>query len=353
MNPHQYIELEKSILILPEDARNVVQCQTMSKKHISKQQAARINTKQRRYQERADASHTQTKSDGLVITRFARHAIVESTEHQRTHCSIRPDLDSLVAGDQVVWQTEGLRQGVVISRYPRKTVLGRPDKQGVLKPIAANITQLLIVIAPKPTVSWALLDSYLIIADYFHFETCIILNKVDLPCTEIQQRLAEEYQPLGYRLLFTGADDEGSTRALKTTLNQQTSIMVGQSGVGKSSLVARLLPQEQTIQTKTLSARTHLGQHTTSNASLYHVPSGGHLIDSPGVREFGLWHLPIADIAKGFREFKPYLSHCKFRNCHHIDTIGCALIAAVTTQKINQHRYDNYVRLVAQFAKPT
>ena len=126
---------------------------------------------------------------------------------------------------------------------------------------------------------------------------------------------------------------------------------MGQSGVGKSSLITRVLPLELGIQTAAISTRTDLGCHTTSNSCLYHIPTGGALIDSPGVREFGLWHMPVTEIAKGYREFRPYLSQCKFRNCNHRDTLGCALVTAVNNTLVSRNRYDNYVKISTQFAK--
>ena len=322
----------------------------MSKRRISDQQSARIEKKQKHYREPTKIENNTTIADGLIIRRFSRHAIVESIEGSRIHCSIRPNIDSLVAGDRVIWQTEGDRQGVVVSCYPRQSVLGRPDKRGLLKPVAANISQVMIVVAPKPEISWALLDSYLVMTEFLNLQACIVLNKIDLCAESLQQQL-QLYQQLGYTVLFTSKNNNEGYQDLQKSLDHQTSVFVGQSGVGKSSLISQILPLEANIQTAAISERTDLGCHTTSSSCLYHLPTGGALIDSPGVRDFGLWHMPAREIAKGYREFKPYLSHCKFRNCNHRDSKGCAIIAAVNNDLISHNRFENYVKISAQFSK--
>ena len=324
---------------------------SMSKRRISDQQSARIERKQKQYRQHAEIEHNGPTADGLVIRRFSRHALVESLTGTPIHCSIRPNIDSLVAGDRCVWLSTGKDQGVVVSRYPRQTVLGRPDKHNQLKPVAANISQVMIVVAPKPDISWVLLDSYLVMAEFLHLQACIVLNKVDLPCDKIQQQLMQDYEPLGYSILLTSQQDKKTPNPLEKILDRQTSVFVGQSGVGKSSLIAGILPLETSIQTGAISARTDLGTHTTNSSHLYHLPTGGAIIDSPGVREFGLWHMPITEIAKGYREFKPYISECKFRNCNHIDNKGCALLDAVSSNLVARHRYKNYVKISMQFAK--
>ena len=321
----------------------------MSKRRISDQQSARIEKKQKHYRQPTEIENNAATADGLVIRRFSRHAIIESTEGSRVHCSIRPNINSLVAGDRVIWQTEGRHQGVVVSCYPRLSVLGRPDKRGLLKPVAANISQLMIVVAPKPEISWALLDSYLVMAEFLNIEACIVLNKIDLSSDRLKQQL-KSYELLGYTILFTSIENNEGYQHLQKSLDHQISVFVGQSGVGKSSLISRILPLEANIQTSALSDRTNLGCHTTSSSCFYHLPTGGALIDSPGVREFGLWHMPAREIAQGYREFKPYLSQCKFRNCNHRDSKGCAIINAVNHHLISHHRFENYVKISTQFS---
>ncbi|CDZ77937.1 Putative ribosome biogenesis GTPase RsgA [Legionella massiliensis] len=321
----------------------------MSKRRINKQQSGRIQKIQANYRQQAENNTSLTAENGLVLSRFSRHADIEDSHGNRIHCSIRPNIDSLVAGDRVIWQAEGVKRGVVVSRYPRTSVLGRPDKRGESRPVAANITQVIIVVAAKPELTWSLLDSYLVMVEQLGLEICIVLNKVDLDCEAVQKELIACYQPLGYRILFTSKEANLGYDLLKQALNHQTSVFVGQSGVGKSSLISGLLPHESNIQTAEISANSELGCHTTSNSRYYHLPSGGALIDSPGVREFGLWHMPDNEITQGYREFRPLISQCKFRNCNHRDSPGCAIIKAINNGELSQKRYDSYLKIIAQF----
>ncbi|TAL60885.1 MAG: ribosome small subunit-dependent GTPase A [Legionella sp.] len=323
----------------------------MSKRRINKQQSARIEKIQQTYQD-TKVSDPDSLADGLVITRFSRHVEIEDAQGKRIRCSIRPHLDTLVAGDRVIWQTEGDKQGVVVSLYPRGSILARPTAAGLKKPVAANITQLIIVIAPKPEIAWPLLDSYLIMAEVLRLHAVILLNKTDLPCEAIKSELLRDYQPLGYPLIFTHLNDEEGHGQLEKALNHQISVFVGQSGVGKSSLISRVLPHEENIVTQEISELSELGRHTTSNSYYYHLPTGGALIDSPGVREFHLWEMDSASIAQGYPEFVPLIPQCKFRNCLHQNTPNCAIVAALDRGIISQRRYENFLKLCEQFAKP-
>lgn len=322
----------------------------MSKRRISKQQSARIEKIQQTYHEAKD-NNLDALADGLVITRFSRHVEIEDNQGNRLRCSIRPNLDVLVAGDRVIWQPEGIHQGVVVSLYPRGSILARPTSAGLKKPVAANITQMIIVIAPKPEISWPLLDSYLIMAKTLRLHAVILLNKTDLPCEQLKKELLADYQSLGYPIICTSQQELDGYEQLKKALNHQISVFVGQSGVGKSSLISGILPHELNIATNTISEGSELGRHTTSNSRYYHLPSGGALIDSPGVREFSLWQMDAAMIAQGYIEFGPFLSQCKFRNCLHIDTPHCAIIDALNKGLISQNRYTNFIKLCAQFNK--
>jgi ribosome biogenesis GTPase len=319
----------------------------MSKRRINKQQSARIEKIQQTYQENKE--NQNDLADGLVITRFSRHVEVEDNQGKLIRCSIRPNLEILVAGDRVVWQSESNNQGVVVSLYPRSSVLARPSSVGLIKPVAANITQLIIVIAPKPEISWPLLDSYLVMAETLHLQAVILLNKADLPCDALKKQLIADYQNINYPILFTSQDFPESIVQLKKVLSHHISVFVGQSGVGKSSLISGVLPHEENIATGELSEISELGRHTTSNSRYYHLPSGGALIDSPGVREFSLWHIDASEIANGYKEFRPLISECKYRNCTHKNTPFCAVIKAVGDGLISTRRYDNFIKLCAQY----
>lgn len=320
----------------------------MRKKRISQQQSHRIRQKQIRYQ----AQRHDTLTEGLIIQRFSRMALVEEPSGLVTQCAIRPDIPSLVAGDKVILQKEGDTQGIVVSVLPRQSVLHREDTRGVQKPVAANITQLMIVIAPLPDISWLLLDSYLIMAEDLGLQACIILNKTDLPCDTAKKCLETTYQAIGYPTIRLSKTSLALDTALLDALRGQTSVFVGQSGVGKSTIIARILPTPHAIQTSALSEQSQLGQHTTSNSCLYHLPGGGHLIDSPGMREFRLNTFTPHHIAQGFREFRPYIERCQFRNCNHYETPGCAVMQALENHSLQKTRYDNYLKLIAKFSEP-
>lgn len=322
----------------------------MSKRRINKQQSARIEKIQQTYQDNKD-NNVDGLADGLVITRFSKHVIIEDSSGKSILCSIRPNLDILVAGDRVIWQPEGVDQGVVVSLYPRASMLARPTSAGLKKPVAANITQLMIVIAPKPEISWPLLDSYLIMAQTLRLHAVIVMNKTDLLSPALKQEFLADYKNLGYPILFTSSTETETYQELKQLLNHQVSVFVGQSGVGKSSLIAGVLPHEMDISINAISEISELGRHTTSNSKYYHLPSGGALIDSPGVREFSLWDMDEASIAQGYIEFIPYISLCKYRNCLHINTPHCAILKALEQEQIARKRYENFIKLCMQFGK--
>jgi ribosome biogenesis GTPase len=324
----------------------------MSKRQINLQQSKRIHQKQTRIQQRAASDSSSTLSEGLVIKRYSRIALIEDRTGRRQRCAIRPDIQSLVAGDNVIWQPEGVDQGVVLSVSPRSSVLNRPDFRGVLKPVAANITQVLIVVAPVPEISWTLLDSYLVMTEGLGINTCIVLNKTDLDHDHIiRHQLTAIYHPLGYPVIEVSRDNLAQQDVLLKTLNNQTNVFVGQSGVGKSSIISRILPEENDINTGEISEHSNLGRHTTSNSCLYHLSGGGYLIDSPGIREFSLADMPIRNIAEGFREFQNLIHQCQFRNCNHQNAKGCAILKARDENIIHPMRYDSFIKLVLKHSK--
>jgi len=239
---------------------------------------------------------------------------------------------------------------VVVAQRERHSVLSRPDPYGKLKPIAANIDQILLVIAPFPEPHANLIDRYLVAAEVVGIEPVILLNKMDLLTADPARQTAMDellaiYPTLGYRVLRTSIKDSGLAE-LHSALRERTSVFVGQSGVGKSSLVNVLLPDAD-IRVGALSETTQKGTHTTTTAQLLHLNCGGTLIDSPGIREFGLWHMSKGQVEQGFREFRPLLGTCKFRDCQHEHEPGCAILDAVQSGAISATRLDSYRRIVA------
>lgn len=332
----------------------------MSKRKLSRQQAWRIEKIQEekaRRADRRDARAEQTlatgalgpERHGLVTAHFGTQVEVESAPGQRIRCHLRANLEGLVTGDRVVW-CEGEPTGVIVAQAERSSVLSRPDPYGSLKPIAANIDQIVVVIAPLPEPHANMLDRYLVAAETVNIEPVILLNKTDLLAADPALRqgiddLLAIYPTLGYRLLHT-CSLQGGLDELHAALRQRTSVFVGQSGVGKSSLVNALLPGAE-LRIGSLSESTSKGTHTTTTAQLFQLPSGGSLIDSPGIREFGLWHMSRAQVEHGFREFRPLLGHCRFRDCRHVHEPGCAILEALADHIISERRVDSYRRIVA------
>jgi ribosome biogenesis GTPase len=332
----------------------------MSKRKLSRQQAWRIEKVQEERAKRAarrdtDAQDALTggelgpEQEGLVVAHYGTQVAVESEPGSSQRCHMRANLEGLVTGDRVVW-CEGDPMGVVVAQQERHSVLSRPDPYGKLKPVAANIDQIMVVIAPVPEPHANLIDRYLVAAEAVGIEPVILLNKVDLLDADpsLQTALNELlaiYPSLGYQVLRTSIKDSG-LEELHSALRERTSVFVGQSGVGKSSLVNVLLP-EADIRVGPLSESTQKGTHTTTTALLLHLNCGGTLIDSPGIREFGLWHMNKDQVEQGFREFRPLLGTCKFRDCQHEQEPGCAILQGVESGVVSEKRLDSYRRIVA------
>ena len=290
---------------------------------------------------------------GTVIAAYRRYTLVKDQNNKLFQCQQRKAVGQVVCGDVVFWQAEDAETGVITSIAERRSILQRPDINGNLRIIASNIDQVFIVVAHKPELNEGLIDRYLVAAENSNLKPVILLNKIDLfepqEFLDLKKRL-QLYQDIGYTVIYTSAIQEHGLDALTDLLQGNNNIFVGQSGVGKSSLINTLLKSDARI--GEISQATGKGKHTTTTAYLYPLEQGqGHIIDSPGVREFGLIKLSEEDIIYGFIEFKPYIGHCKFRNCAHKNEPGCALVAALKDKKITEQRWKSYRRILASLTE--
>jgi ribosome biogenesis GTPase len=330
----------------------------MGKRKLTRKQAWRIKKIQDERRKRAEKQEQLSvealaggelgaEQEGLVIAHYGNQVEVESGA-MIARCHLRANLDSLVTGDQVVW-CAGDPIGVVVARQPRQSELLRPDPYGAMKAVAANIDQIVLVIAPLPEPHAGTIDRYLVAAEAVSIEPVILLNKSDLVSADNREEidsLLAPYSDLGYQVLQASCKHQDGLTALRQTLENRTSVFVGQSGVGKTSLVNALLP-EVNARVAALSEVRQEGVHTTTTAQLFHLPDGGTLIDSPGIREFGLWHMEPAQIERGFKEFEPLLGQCKFRDCKHDQEPGCALLAAEASGEVSERRINSYRQILA------
>lgn len=322
----------------------------MAKRNLNKQQLRNIKA------HKALTEDLLLATEGLVISNRGKLIELETNEGAIIFCLFRQNLGAIVAGDKVLHsrQKNG-KHGIICQILPRKNSLIRPQKLSHNnKIIAANIDQIIIMLAINPAPIEHYIDRYLVAAHHMAIKPIIVINKMDL-FTNAENKaqikaIISLYREINYgHTICCSALHHNNSQELKMLLAHKTSIIVGQSGVGKSEMLNTLFGANVTITGK-VSEQNSRGKHTTTTSQLFHLDQDTKIIDSPGIREFGIWHLDKSDIFLGFKEFRQLEIDCKFRNCAHFqNTTGCAINQAVKAGKINKQRFINYHRLIQEY----
>jgi ribosome biogenesis GTPase len=330
----------------------------MSNRRLSKQQKQRQAAIQQKRRQQATKPTTEDLSqlderaqNGLVISHHGKHFIVENQAQELIICNKRQNLGTIVTGDRVVWHATNKTQGVVTACHPRKGLIERAAARNQIKPLAANVDQLIIVCAVTPAPQSTTIDRYLVLAHLNSLTPIVVFNKWDLIIDSKKDDLAklmQIYIDIGYTTLTTSTKSDPDCSLLLKELSGHTNILVGQSGVGKSTLLNHIIPDAD-AQIGAISEAKGLGKHTTTVTKLYHLASGGDLIDSPGIRQFQLANIDSKQLLNCFPELEKMSHNCKFRNCTHINEKGCALIEAIAQGLISQQRFESYLTLLQEY----
>jgi ribosome biogenesis GTPase len=328
----------------------------MAGRRLTQRQREQILRGQERRRERAgqrlelqDDVGLGSEQTGLVIAHHGQTLVVEDETGRLYRCTARQNLGRLACGDRIVWQASGAEEGVIVAVGERRSLLTRPDYHGQPRPVAANLDAVAVVLAPEPEPSEYLIDRYLVAIAAIGVRGLLVLNKLDLldaPALAALTERLEPYRRIGYPLLLTSSHTAHGLDELRAWQRGRVSLLVGQSGVGKSSLIKALLPDRE-IRIQAVSQVTGHGTHTTSGSTLYHLPDGGDLIDTAGVRSFELGEISLSDLDRGFTDIAPYLGRCRFSDCYHESEPDCALREAAARGEIASRRLDSYRQLRA------
>lgn len=288
---------------------------------------------------------------GLVVASYGKRYDIELADKTRISCVTRGKKNDLACGDIVNIKLTDKAEGVVESSLPRTSLLYRSNaiKSKIL---ASNVTQIVIVLATQPSFYEALLNRCLIAAEAANIAPLIVLNKCDLTDIDNAKSKLQLYADLGYQVVHLSAKQD--IQSIQQYLANHQSVLVGQSGMGKSTIINALLPNIN-VRTQEISTVLDSGKHTTTATHLYHLDSFGFtkassLIDSPGLQEFGLNHLSNEQVELAFKEFRPYLGNCRFNNCKHSHEPDCAVLNAVKAGKISSLRLDFYQQLARELS---
>jgi ribosome biogenesis GTPase / thiamine phosphate phosphatase len=285
---------------------------------------------------------------GTVLASFGRGVLVQAATGL-VRCGLKGRKLRVVCGDRVIWGYPPAADGPSVeSVEPRRNLIERIDSRGRAEPVAANIDKLVMVVAPQPTTDWFLVDRYWAGAVLKDLQALIIVNKQDLGTDAIEPQL-DEYRKLNLTCVEVSCQAAAGIADLERLLTGSVSLLVGQSGVGKSSLVNALVP-EAAAQTAELT-RDDEGRHTTTTARWYQLAPTSAIIDAPGVRDFAPPAHLVRAAERGFIEIHERSMNCRFKDCRHMEEPGCAVRTAVINQQISTRRYESYRRLFRLYEK--
>lgn len=289
---------------------------------------------------------------GRVLRVQGLVSYVRTDENEVRRCATRRLLKTLstdqrhvvAAGDHVWVRPEGDDEGIIERVEPRRGILSRTSR-GRQHVLVANVDQIVIVTsAAEPRIKPNLVDRYLVTAERNEIEPLLCINKIDLVDPVELLPLAGVYGQLGYRVLFTSAETGLGVERLAERLHGRESVITGQSGVGKSSLL-NLIDPDLELRVRTISTNTQKGRHATTTAELIPMSGGGYVVDTPGIRQFQLWDIIPEEVSGFFRELRPYVSRCRFPDCTHTHEVDCAVKEAVAVGQIDARRYESYVQI--------
>ena len=287
-----------------------------------------------------------TAETALVVATYSRRMQLRLADGRKVDARIKGKRIKPVCGDHVEAEPiAGEADWLITALCDRRNELTRPNLRGQAEVLAANIDRLLVMAAPAPDPEWAIVDRYLCAAELIDASAAVIFNKSDLPSGETVDEVLDDYTRIGYGAVRCSARTGLNVEAVAALLRDGVSIIVGQSGVGKSSLINRLL-QDDRQRVAAVSERSGEGRHTTVNSALLQLPCGGAVIDSPGVRDYAPALRP-EEVVTGYREIAAAGRDCRFANCRHLREPGCAVKASVDTGAISKRRYDSYRHLLA------